>query len=124
MQGRVSNHRPEIAEQAKFGTHAQQAFFRTLLCGVLVPFGATHRTEQDGISLATGGDGGRWQRVAGGINGSAADQLLIELDVDGKLLADHREHFFCRGIDFYTYTVSGQGSDPESSSGYWHFHNG
>ena len=64
----------DVGKEAQLLADAQQSTLRTLAAGEVVPLGAAHSAQQDGIGSLADVDGLLGQAAAGGIDGSAAGQ--------------------------------------------------
>ena len=79
-QRRIAHGGAQIGEEAEILAQAQKARFRTRLIGNISPFRAADRTEHHRVGLVGELHGVLGDRLAMGIIGGAADQILFRLE--------------------------------------------
>ena len=112
VQRRQRLDRAEVGEQAEALAQAEQALLGPRLVGIgRVPLRAADRGEQHGVGAAAGGERLVGQRRAVGVDRGAAEQVLLELELD----ADRVEDLDRRRRDLGADPVAGQGDDRRAS---------
>ena len=101
----------DVGKQAQLLADAQQGTLGTLAAGEVVPLGAAHSAQQDGVGGLADVDGLLGQAAAGGVDGSAAGQDGLGGEGVAELLA-HLVHDL-HGLlhDVGTNAVAGDHSD-------------
>src|SRR5215467_3967935 len=103
--------RPQVGEEIELLAQAEEATLGPLLLGQVVPLGPAHRAEQDGVAPRAEGEGGGRERLAGGVDGSAADDGGLELEGDASRASHYLEYLARLGRHFLSDAVSSQDRD-------------
>ena len=102
----------EVGEKAEvFAQGKQRAAFWLDVGWQGFPFRSADRAKEDGVRGLAGGDGFRRQRVAGGVDGRAADEVLAAGDGESEFRLDGVKEAKGFGHDFRADAVSGEDGD-------------
>lgn len=111
-EGWQADARAEVCEESEvFAQRQQGAAFGLEIGRQGFPFGSAHRAEEDGLRRFAGGDGGGWQRVAGGVQCRTADEVVAAFDGKAVARGDGVEDAEGLGHDFGADAVAGQDGD-------------
>ena len=88
---RVEDGRAQVGKETQTAAQAQQATLGAHRVGQGFPLGAAHRAEQDGIGLPSEFQGGLRQGATGRVDGRAAHQGLVHVDIEAVLVAQAGE---------------------------------
>jgi hypothetical protein len=109
--GRMRCHRTQVGVKAQCLAQGEQALFRAH-AGVRVrPLRPAHRTQQYGIGVLAGVQRLLRQRRAAGINGGAANQVMLEVEAMAEVACHRSQHVNGGCGDFRTNAVTGQDND-------------
>ena len=98
--------RAQVDEQTERGAQTEQRLLRTLFTWNLVPLRAADRAEQHGIRVLADLDGLLGQRNAVLVDGAAACEDFLKIELVAELFADLVEHEHRFGYDFRADTVA------------------
>ena len=107
-QRRIADGGPQIREKPQILAQTQEPSLGPLRIGNLVPFRAAHRAEKDGIRSFRLFHGGVRDRLAMGVIGAAADEILLDFELSAAGLAEPCDHAFDLGHDLGADAVAGK----------------
>ena len=105
---------PQVREQAERLADREQALLGAVLHGNVGPLRPADGAEQDARRRLAGCDRRVGQRRAGGVVRRAADQCVLELELQRVLRRDALEHAHGRGRDLGADAVAGQDDDARA----------
>ena len=109
--GHVRLDRAQVGEQAECLADRQQALFRTHLRVRVRPLRTTHGAKEDCVRGLCSIQGVGRQRGAGGVDGGAADQLLVEAEMVAVAARNRAQDLDRGGGYFGADAVTGQYDD-------------
>ena len=116
-QGGHDLHRPEIGKQVQPRPQGEKAAFRSLLPRERVKPRTADRRHQHRIRRSAGVQSFVGQRLAGGIDRSPSDQLVIKVQLEAVAIGHHVEQLASHCCDFRADAITRKQDDAMVSHG-------